>query len=181
MGTPDFAIPSLQALIDSRHRVLCVICQTDKVKGRGKKLTSPPTKILAQKHGIEVSQPAKIRNNTDFIDRIKMLDPDIICVVAYGKILPIQILEIPRLGNVNVHASILPKYRGAAPINWAIINGETTTGVTTMLMDKGMDTGDILLIKTIEIKDDDSSKEISEQLSKLGADLLLETLEKIEL
>jgi len=177
MGTPDFAVPSLKALIDSKYNVVGVVCQPDRPSGRGRKLTSPPVKILAEAESIPVLQPEKIRTD-EFLDEIKFYNPDLICVTAYGKIIPPNILELPKYGCVNVHASLLPNYRGAAPINWAIINGEKTSGITTMLMDEGMDTGDILLKKEIEIGEDDTSVELSEKLSAIGALLLIETIEK---
>ncbi|MEE9193550.1 MAG: methionyl-tRNA formyltransferase [Thermodesulfobacteriota bacterium] len=177
MGTPDFAVPSLKALIDSKYNVVGVVCQPDRPSGRGRKLTSPPVKILAEAESIPVLQPEKIRTD-EFLDEIKFYNPDLICVTAYGKIIPPNILEHPKYGCVNVHASLLPKYRGDAPINWAIINGEKNTGITTMLMDEGMDTGDILLKKEIEIGEDDTSIELSEKLSAIGALLLIETIEK---
>ena len=177
MGTPDFAVPSLKALIDSKYNVVAVVCQPDRPSGRGRKLTSPPVKILAEAESIPVLQPEKIRTD-EFFDEIKFHNPDLICVTAYGKIIPPNILELPKYGCINVHASLLPKYRGAAPINWAIINGEKTTGITTMFMDEGMDTGDILLKEEIEIGEDDTSIELSEKLSAIGALLLIETIEK---
>lgn len=179
MGTPQFAVPSLKKLIDSRHNVICVVCQPDKPSGRGKKLSSPPVKEIAEEHSIRTAQPARIKDD-EFDHLIKDLSPDIICVVAYGKIIPPNILQNPQHGCINVHASLLPKYRGAAPINWAIINGESITGVTTMLMDEGMDTGDILLQSETKINEDETSAELSERLSEIGADLLLETIDKIE-
>jgi len=177
MGTPDFAVPSLKALIDSKYNVIGVVCQPDRPSGRGRKLTSPPVKIIAEANSIPVLQPEKIKTD-EFFEEIKSFNPDLICVTAYGKIIPPNILELPKYGCVNVHASLLPKYRGAAPINWAIIYGEKTTGITTMLMDEGMDTGDILLKKEIEIGEDDTSIELSEKLSRVGANLLIETIEK---
>lgn len=176
MGTPEFAVPSLQALINSEHTVRSVVCQPDKPAGRKQVLTAPPVKLLANKYGIAVLQPEMLRGNTDFFQKLAETSPDLICVTAYGKILPVEILELPKLGCMNVHASLLPKYRGAAPVNWAIINGEKITGITTMLMDKGMDTGDMLLKKEIEIRDDDTSVTLSERLSVMGAELLLETI-----
>ena len=146
MGTPEFAVPSLKA----------VVAQPDKPKGRGRKLAPPPTKAFAEQHNIPVLQPEKVRTQ-EFLSQLQNLSPDLICVTAYGKILPKNILELPRCGCVNVHASLLPKYRGAAPINWAIVRGETQSGITTMLMDEGMDTGDILLKKEIQIQDEDDA------------------------
>lgn len=179
MGTPDFAVPSLKALIDSEYDVVGVVCQPDRPKGRGKKMSSPPVKVLAEEHSIPVLQPEKIRTE-EFFEKLKSFKPDLICVTAYGRIIPKNILELPKYGCLNVHASLLPKYRGAAPINWAIINGEKTTGITTMLMDEGMDTGDILLKKEIPIEEDDSSIELSNKLSIIGAGLLIETIKKVQ-
>lgn len=175
MGTPEFAVPSLQALIDSEHNVVCVVCQPDRPSGRGRKLTPPPVKVLAEKHSIPVLQPEKVRTD-EFFEQLRSFKPEVICVTAYGRIIPPNILELPKYGCVNAHASLLPKYRGAAPINWAIINGEKTTGITTMLMDEGMDTGDMLLKKEIEISEDDTSIELNEKLSRIGAELLIETI-----
>ena len=177
MGTPEFAVPSLQALIDSEYNVVAVVCQPDRPSGRGRKLTSPPVKILAEANSIPVFQPEKVRTD-EFYETLKEFKPDLICVTAYGRIIPKNILELPKYGCLNVHASLLPKYRGAAPINWAIINGEKTTGITTMLMDEGMDTGDILLKKEIEIGENNTSIELGEKLSNIGAALLIETIKK---
>jgi len=177
MGTPEFAVPSLQALIDSEYNVVAVVCQPDRPSGRGRKLTSPPVKILAEANSIPVLQPEKVRTD-EFYETLKEFKPDLICVTAYGRIIPKNILELPKYGCLNVHASLLPKYRGAAPINWAIINGEKNTGITTMLMDEGMDTGDILLKKEIEIGENDTSIELGEKLSNIGAALLIETIKK---
>ncbi|MEE8298802.1 MAG: methionyl-tRNA formyltransferase, partial [Thermodesulfobacteriota bacterium] len=137
MGTPEFAVPSLRALIESQEDVIAVVAQPDKPKGRGRKLTSPPTKILAEEYNIPVLQPEKIKTE-EFLDELKNLNPDLICVTAYGKILPKELLKLPQYGCINVHASLLPKYRGAAPINWAVVRGERETGITTILMDEGM-------------------------------------------
>ncbi len=179
MGTPEFAVSSLKALIESDHEVIAVIAQPDKPKGRGRKLAPPPTKILAEEHNILVIQPEKVRTE-EFLSELQDLSPDLICVTAYGRILPKSILELPEHGCINVHASLLPKYRGAAPINWAIVRGETQTGITTMLMDEGMDTGDMLLKKEIQIEDEDDAGSLSEKLSQLGGDLLLETISHLE-
>jgi methionyl-tRNA formyltransferase len=179
MGTPEFAVPSLQALIDSENEVIAVVCQSDKPKGRGLELTSPPTKVLAEKHGIPVRQPQKIRTE-EFLGELKKLRPGLICVAAYGKILPKTVLDLPSHGCINVHASILPKYRGAAPINWAIIRGERVTGITTMKMDEGMDTGDMLLKKEIPIGDEDTGEALSQKLSYIGAELLMETIKLLK-
>lgn len=175
MGTPDFAVPSLNKLIESEHELVGVVCQPDRPKGRSKKLVHLPTKKIAVKNSIKVFQPIKIRTD-EFFSTIKQLNPDLIAVVAYGKILPENILEYPRYKCINVHASLLPKYRGAAPVNWAIAKGEKKTGITTMLMDKGMDTGDILLTDETDIKNNESSVELAERLSELGAELLLKTI-----
>lgn len=145
MGTPDFAKESLESIFDAEHNIIGVVTNPDKPKGRGLKMVASPVKEFALEKNLKIYQPVKVRNNEEFINEIKDLKPDVICVVAYGKILPKDILEIPKYGCINVHASLLPKYRGAAPIQWAVINGEKTTGVTTMYMDEGMDTGDMLL------------------------------------
>lgn len=180
MGTPDFAESSLRAIYEAGHEILAVVTNPDKPSGRGMKLTASPVKQYALEKKLPIYQPQKIRGNEDFINEIKSLKPDVICVVAYGKILPKEILDIPEKGCINVHGSLLPKYRGAAPIQWAVINGEKVTGVTTMYMDVGMDTGDMILTKEVLIGEDETTGEIWEKLSKLGADLLVETLEKIE-
>ncbi|MCX7904203.1 MAG: methionyl-tRNA formyltransferase [Caloramator sp.] len=179
MGTPDFAVPTLRRLIEL-HEVLAVFTQPDKPKGRGQKMQPPPVKEVAIKYNIPVYQPQKLKNNKEAIDLIKSLNPEVIVVVAYGQILPKEILDIPKYGCINVHASLLPKLRGAAPINWAIINGFKATGVTTMLMDVGLDTGDMLLKREVEIKDDETAGELHDRLMIIGADLLIETLGKIK-
>ena len=179
MGTPEFSMPSLEKLIKSSHEVISVVCQPDKPKGRSKTPVAPPIKVVAEKYSIPVLQPHKIKTE-DFFNEVKSINPDLIAVVAYGKILPKNILDFPKFGCINVHASILPKYRGAAPINWAIVRGEVKTGVTTMLMDEGMDTGDVLLIEEVEIEDNETSIELTKKLSFLGADLLLKTINLIE-
>ena len=175
MGTPEFAVPSLRALVDSGDEVVAVVTQPDKPKGRGLEVAPPPTKVLAERHGIPVLQPAKIKTE-EFFNELKKFNPDLICVAAYGKILPKNILDLPHYGCINVHASLLPKYRGAAPINWAIIRGEKVTGITTMKMDEGMDTGDMLLKKEVPIEDEDTGETLSEKLSEIGARLLIETI-----
>ena len=180
MGTPDFAKESLEAIYNARHEILAVVTNQDKPKGRGMKMIPTPVKEFALEKELKIFQPEKVKNNTDFINEIKKLNPDIICVVAYGKILPKEILEIPKLGCINVHASLLPKYRGAAPIQWAILNGDKTTGVTTMYMDEGMDTGDMILKKEVEIADNETTGELWNRLSKIGGELLVETLEQIQ-
>lgn len=179
MGTPDFAVNSLEKLVEKGHQVLAVITQPDRPKGRGKKLTPPPVKEKALDLGLKIMQPERIKDSY-FIEKIKILQPDVIVVVAFGQILPESILSLPPLGCINVHASLLPKYRGAAPIHWAIINGETKTGITTMFMDKGLDTGDMLLKEEVEIGMDMTTGQLHDQLAKLGAELLVETLDKLE-
>ena len=180
MGTPDFARDSLEALVEEGHNILTVVTNPDKPKGRGMKMIASPVKEYAIEKGIEVKQPLKVRDNIEFIEELKNLNPDLICVVAYGKIIPEEILNIPRFGCINVHGSLLPKYRGAAPIQWAVINGEKETGITTMYMDKGMDTGDMILKEKVTIGDDETTGELWDRLSKIGANLLIETIKKIE-
>lgn len=180
MGTPDFAKESLEAIYEAGHKIVAVVTNPDKPKGRGMKLISTPVKEFSLEKNIPIYQPQKIRNNQEFIELVKSLKPDVICVVAYGKILPKEILEIPKLGCINVHGSLLPKYRGAAPIQWAVLNGDKTTGITTMYMDIGMDTGDIILKEEVEIGDDETTGELWDRLSKIGGDLLVETLKQIE-
>lgn len=177
MGTPDFARKSLEKIYEQGHEIQLVITNPDKPKGRGMKLSYSPVKEFALEKELKISQPVKIRES---IEEIKHLNPDIIVVVAYGKIIPNEILEIPRLGAVNVHGSLLPKYRGAAPIQWAIINGEKVTGVTTMYINEKMDAGDMLLKKELEIGENDTLGEVWQKLSEIGADLLVETLKRIE-
>lgn len=179
MGTPDFAVPTLEKLVKSGHNILEVITQPDKPVGRKQILTPPDVKVCAEKYGLKVSQPETLKNDNSF-NEIKSLDPDVIVVVAYGKILPKNILDIPKFGCVNVHGSLLPKYRGAAPIQQAVLNGDKVTGVTTMYMGEGLDTGDILLTSETEIGENETSAELFDRLAVLGADLLIETLEKLE-
>ena len=180
MGTPDFAKESLEAIYNAGHKILTVVTNPDKPQGRGMKLTPSPVKEFALEKNLPVLQPEKVRKNEEFINQIRDLKPDVMCVVAYGKILPIELLEIPSKGSINVHGSLLPKYRGAAPIQWAVLNGETKTGITTMYMDAGMDTGDMILKEEVEIGENETTGELWEKLSKIGAKLLVETLEKIE-
>lgn len=180
MGTPDFAIPSLARLIADGHEVAAVFTQPDKPAGRGKQVHTPPVKTLALAHGIPVHQPAKIKTNEEVRAVFEQAASDACVVAAYGKILPVWLLAIPRLGCINVHASLLPSYRGAAPINWAIANGERVTGVTIMQMDAGMDTGAILAKQAISIGDDETAPGLSARLSRLGAELLSETLPRVE-
>lgn len=178
-GTPAFAIPSIKALINSGHQILAVVTQPDRQSGRGRRVKPGPVKLEAQKAGLKLLQPQKVRDK-NFIHELMLLNPSAIVVVAYGQILPPEIIHMPESGCINVHASLLPRYRGAAPISWAIINGEEKTGVTTMLMDEGMDTGPVLLQKEIEIKRDDTAGSLSERLADDGADLLLETMNRLE-
>ncbi len=180
MGTPDFAKESLQAIFEAKHNIISVVTNPDKQQGRGMKLTPSPVKQYAIEKNIPVLQPQKIKGNSEFIEELRKQNPDVICVVAYGKILPKEILSIPKYGCINVHASLLPKYRGSAPIQWAILNGDKTTGVTTMYMDEGMDTGDIILKQEVVIGDEETTGELWNRLSDLGGKLLVETLEKIE-
>lgn len=180
MGTPDFAKESLEALYNEKYEILAVVTNPDRPKGRGMKMIASPVKEFALEKGIKIYQPEKVRNNEEFISEIKDLKPDVICVVAYGKILPKEILEIPSKGCINVHGSLLPKYRGAAPIQWAVLNGDKKTGVTTMYMDVGMDTGDMILKQETQIGEDETTGELWERLSKIGGDLLVKTLKEIE-
>lgn len=179
MGTPDFAVPSLQALIDRGDEICGVFTQPDKPKGRGHKLHAPPVKELALQHGLPVSQPSTFRDEA-VQKAIEKLAPDAIVVVAYGKMLPPEVLAVPKLGCINVHGSLLPKYRGAAPIQWAVLNGERTTGVTTMFMAEGMDTGDMLLKTETSIGPEETAGELFDRLKLLGAELLNETLDLLE-
>lgn len=180
MGTPDFARDSLKAIHEKGHKVLSVITVPDRPKGRGMKLIYSEVKEYAIEKGLEVLQPDKLRGNEEIIKKIKEINPDIICVVAYGRILPKEILEIPKYGCVNVHPSLLPKYRGSAPIQWAILNGDKITGVSTMYLDEEMDSGDIILKEEVTIGEDETSGELWDRLSKIGAKLLVKTLEQIE-
>ena len=180
MGTPDFAEESLKSLVEANYDVIGVVTNPDKPKGRGMKMVASPVKEYAQEKGLKIYQPEKVRKNVEFIEEIKNLNPDVICVVAYGKILPKEILEIPKLGCINVHGSLLPKYRGAAPIQWAVLNGDRTTGITTMYMDEGMDTGDMILKQEVEIGEDETTGELWDRLSKIGGELLVKTLKEIE-
>ena len=180
MGTPDFAKESLEAIYNKGYEIIGVVTNPDKPKGRGMKMICSPVKEFANEKRLKVYQPEKIKNNVEFIEEIKKLNPEVICVVAYGKILPKEILDIPKFGCINVHASLLPKYRGAAPIQWAVLNGDEETGVTTMYMDIGMDTGDMILTEKVRIGEDETTGELWDKLSKIGGNLLVKTLEKIE-
>lgn len=179
MGTPDFAVPSLKALVEAGYEICGVFTQPDKPKNRGMKLQAPPVKEYALSVGLPVFQPAKLRDG-EALGILKGLEPELIAVAAYGKILPVDILELPRLGCVNVHSSLLPKYRGAAPINWAILDGEDETGVTIMFMAEGMDTGDILAQRATPIRLDENAAQLFDRLAQMGAELLVETVAGIE-
>ena len=175
-GTPDFAVPSLQALVDAGHEVALVLTQPDRPAGRKLELHIPPVKQIALSLGIPVTQPERLKSNPELRALLEQITPDAIIVVAYGRIIPQWMLDLPRFGNINVHGSLLPKYRGAAPIQWAIANGETETGVTTMLLDAGLDTGDTLLFHSIPIGPSTASPQLYPQLSQIGASLLIQTL-----
>lgn len=179
MGTPDFAVGTLKALIDSKYEVAAVFSQPDKPKGRGKALQMTPTKEVAVEAGIPVYQPAKIRE-AQWLSVLEELAPDVIVVVAFGQIIPESILKLPKYGCINVHASLLPKYRGAAPIQWAVIDGEKESGVTTMQMDAGLDTGDMLLKETVALEEKETGGSLFDKLSEVGAQLLIKTLEALE-
>ena len=179
MGTPDIAKGCLQKLIDEKLDIVGVVTQADKPIGRGKKMGMPPVKELALEHNIPVYQPAKARDE-EFINTLKEINPDLIIVVAYGQILPKALLDIPKFGCVNVHVSLLPKYRGAAPINWVIINGEEKTGVTTMYMNEGLDTGDIILQSEFALSDEITAGELHDIMMEQGGELLIETIDKIK-
>ena len=180
MGTPDFAEKSLKAIYEAGHNIQAVVTNPDRPQGRGLKLMPSPVKQFAIEKNIKVLQPEKIRKNEEFLTEIKELNPDVICVVAYGKILPKTLLAIPKYGCINVHGSLLPKYRGAAPIQWAVLNGDKETGITTMYMDVGMDTGDMILKEKVTIGDDETTGELWDRLAKTGGKLLVKTLKEIE-
>ena len=179
MGTPDFAVSSLAALVEAGHEVLLAVTQPDKPKGRGHKMAPPPVKEYAQSKGIEVYQPTSMRTQ-EVLDKLASYGAQVFIVAAYGKILPQTILDLPQYGCINVHASLLPKYRGAAPIQWSIANGETVTGVTTMQMDAGLDTGDMLLKTEVAILPEDTGETLHDKLAAAGARVLLETLDRLE-
>ena len=179
MGTPDFAVPSLKALVEAGHEICGVFTQPDKPKNRGMKLQQPPVKEYAVSAGLTVFQPVKMRDG-EALEILRTLNPDLIAVAAYGKILPVDILELPRLGCINVHSSLLPKYRGAAPINWAILNGEDETGVTIMYMAEGMDTGDILAQAQTPIDLDENAAQLFDRQADMGAKLLVDTVAALE-
>lgn len=179
MGTPDFAVGTLEEIIKAGHEVALVVTQPDKPKGRGKSMQFPPVKECALKHGIEVFQPQKIRETAN-VEYVRKYNPDIIIVVAFGQIVPKSILDMPKYGCVNVHASLLPKYRGAAPIQWAVINGDEVTGVTTMRMDEGIDTGDMIAKRQVRLAEDETGGSLFDKLADVGAKLCVETMDMIE-
>ena len=179
MGTPDFAKLHLEALVKNEFNVVGVFCREDKPKGRGMKLTPPPVKEYAVQNNIEVYQPNKVKQNPEVMEIIKKINPNLIIVVAYGRILPKEILDYPKYGAINVHGSILPKYRGAAPIQWAVINGDSETGVTTMYMDEGMDTGDMITISRVPIEEKDTYETVHDKLAVLGTETLIADLQRL--
>ena len=179
MGTPDFSVPTLECIIEAGHEVVGVVTQPDKAKGRGKKVVYTPVKEKALEHGLIVYQPRRARE-PEFIEQMRALNPDVMVVVAFGQILPKELLDIPKYGCVNVHASLLPKYRGAAPIQWAVIRGEKVSGVTTMQMDVGLDTGDMLLKTEVPLAEDETGGSLHDKLSVLGGDRMIETLKGLE-
>jgi methionyl-tRNA formyltransferase len=183
MGTPDFAVPCLRKLAESGHEVAAVFTQPDKPKGRGYKMIPTPVKSAALEYGIEVYQPLSLRKGDDAAEAMRILNdiaPELIVVTAYGQILPKEVLELPKYGCVNIHASLLPKYRGAAPINWVLLNGEKETGVTSMQMSEGLDTGDMLIKKSTEIGENETYEELYARLSEMGGEVLMETISAIE-
>ena len=180
MGTPDFAVPTLEALYQSRHEVAAVVTQPDKPKGRGKAMAMPPVKEKALEYGIPVYQPVRVRKDEAFFEELTKIQPDVIVVIAFGQILPERILNLPKYGCINIHASLLPKYRGAAPIQWAVINGDEITGVTIMRMDVGLDTGDIIAKKQVRIAEDETGGSLFDKLAAVGAELCVETMQMLE-
>jgi methionyl-tRNA formyltransferase len=179
-GTPEFAVPTLEAVIGVGHEVALVVTQPDRAAGRGMEVQTPPVKRVAMERGLPMVQPEKIKNNGEFRARLEAIRPDAILVVAYGRIIPEWMLELPRFGNINLHGSLLPKYRGAAPIQWAVANGEAVTGVTTMRLDAGLDTGDMLLAQVCPIGRHETAVEVYECLAPLGAKLMVKTLHHLE-
>lgn len=179
MGTPDFAVESLSKIYENGHKILAVVSQPDRPAGRNMKLMPTPVKAYAEEKGLKVYQPEKIRKDEELYEILKSLKPDVIVVVAFGQILPQRILDIPKFGCVNVHGSLLPKYRGAAPIQWSVINGEEITGITTMYMDAGMDTGDMIQKLEVKIDSDDTFGTLYDKMKAAGGKLIIETLEKI--
>ena len=180
MGTPDFAVPALVSLVEAGHEVAAVVTQADKPKGRGKAVQMTPVKEKALSYGIPVYQPIRVKKDEEFFNTLKEIQPDAIVVAAFGQILPKEILDLPKYGCVNIHASLLPKYRGAAPIQWAVIDGEKESGITTMMMDVGLDTGDMLDQIVIPLAEDETGGSLFDKLSEAGGPLILETLKKLE-
>lgn len=178
-GTPDFAVPALETLLQSRHEVAAVVTQPDRPKGRGRRTIASPVKQLASKHNLDVLQPEKASTN-EFVKKMRTIAPDLIVVVAYGEILKPEVLQIPQRGAVNLHASLLPRYRGSSPIQAAILNGDDLTGVTTILMDEGMDTGDVLGQAEVSIDENDTAGTLHDKLARVGAEMLLETVDRID-
>src|SRR6185295_18592695 len=176
LGSGAFAVPSLAALLDAGHDVAAVVTQPDREKGRGRALAATPAKVLAEQRGVPVLQPRRIKEPAA-IDELRVLRPDVQVVVAYGQILPRSVIDIPRLGTVNVHSSLLPRYRGAAPIHWAVVNGERETGVTTMMIDAGLDTGPTLLARATPIGEEETAPELEARLARMGGELLVETID----
>jgi len=179
-GTPQFAVPTLDRLVESGHLVHLILTQPDRPKGRGLELVASPVKQTALRHNLPIYQPEKIKTNEELKARLHEIAPDAIIVVGYGRIIPKWMLDLPRFGNINLHASLLPKYRGAAPIQWAIASGEKVTGVTTMRIDEGLDTGDILLQQELPINENDTSETLAPRLAAIGADLMIETLQRLQ-
>jgi len=179
-GTPQFAVPVLEKLIEAGYTIPLVLTQPDRPRGRGMEVAFSPVKECALKHGLTIQQPEKIKKNEDLMQTLQSISPDVIVVVGYGRIIPKWMLDLPRFGNINLHGSLLPKYRGAAPIQWAIASGESVTGVTTMLLNEGLDTGDILLQASEPIADDDTSLTLAPRLAKIGAELMQKTLEGLQ-
>jgi methionyl-tRNA formyltransferase len=179
-GTPAFAVPTFHAVLSAGHRIDLTLCQPDRPSGRGLTMTAPPVKRAALQAGIDVLQPEKIRANVELQSRLKSIQPDAIVVVAYGRIIPAWMLDLPRHGNLNLHGSLLPKYRGAAPIQWAVANGDTVTGLTTMRLNEGMDTGDILLRREVAIGATDTAEDLFPRMAEIGAPLMVETLAGLE-
>lgn len=180
MGTPDFAVPTLEKLVENKYEVVAVVTQPDKPKNRGMQLQESPVKEVAKKYNIPVLQPKKVRGDMEFLEKIKSFNADVSVVVAFGQILPKEVLYATKYGSINVHGSLLPKYRGAAPIQWSVINGDETAGVTTMYMDEGLDTGDMILKAEVKIGEEETAGELYERLKVIGADLLIKTLIEVE-
>lgn len=180
MGTPDFAVPALDKIVEEGHEVVAVVTQPDKPKNRGMKMQYSPVKECALKYNIPVFQPERIKKDREFIEMYKSFQADVCVVVAFGQILPREVLDAPKYGCINIHGSLLPKYRGAAPIQWSVINGDKITGITTMYMDEGLDTGDMILKREVTIGEEETTGELYDRLAKVGADTLIDTLKLIE-